>query len=207
MRVTAQTKAATRERILQTARELFVARGFDATTTRDIALAADIAAGTLFNYFETKDAIVASLAAEAMADGRDEFERAPLHAESFEEALFAFVAAGLRKLKPLRKQLPALIETTLSPLASATGPEGYSIRESHLETVSRLARKHGAGELPPVALQLYWTLYTGVLQYWAHDKSSKQELTLALLDQSLAMFAGWLNNQQNQTTKSERKRG
>ena len=75
MRVTAQTKAATRERILQTARELFVARGFDATTTRDIALAADIAAGTLFNYFETKDAIVASLAAEAMADGRDEFER------------------------------------------------------------------------------------------------------------------------------------
>ena len=76
-----------------------------------------------------------------------------------------------------------------------------------METVSRLARKHAAGELPPVALQLYWTLYTGVLQYWAHDKSPKQELTLALLDQSLAMFAGWLNNQQNQTAKSGRKRG
>ena len=204
MRVTAETKAATRERILQTARELFAARGFEATTTRDIAQAADIAAGTLFNYFETKEGIVASLAAEAMADARNEFDGASPDAESFEEALFAFVSAGLRKLKPLRKQLTALFETTLSPLASPIDPEGYSIRAAHLETVSRLARKHGAGDLPPVALQLYWTLYTGVLLYWAHDKSSRQEFTLALLDQSLAMFAGWLNNQQNQATKSER---
>ncbi len=203
MRVTAETKAATRERILQASRELFAERGFEATTTRDIAQAADIASGTLFNYFETKEAIVASLAAEALADARNEFEGKPLDAESFEEALFAFVAAELRKLKPLRKQLTALFETTLSPLASATDPEGHSIRASHLETVSRLARKHNAVDLSPVALQLYWTLYTGVLVYWANDKSPKQERTLALLDESLAMFAGWLNSQQNQT-KSEK---
>ena len=37
------------------------------------------------------------------------------------------------------------------------------------------------------------TLYTGVLVFWAHDKSSRQEDTLALLDESLAMFVGWLN--------------
>jgi AcrR family transcriptional regulator len=206
MRVTAKTKAVTRGRILRTASELFEARGFEATTTRDIARAADIAAGTLYNYFETKEAIIASLVYEAMADGCDQFERTPLVAESFEEALFAFVAADLRKLKPLRNQIVALFETTLSPLASITGrPEDNSIRAMHLETVSRLARKHGVGDLSPVALQLYWTLYTGVLLYWANDKSSRQELTLALLDQSLAMFAGWLNNQQNQTIKSGRK--
>jgi AcrR family transcriptional regulator len=205
MRVTAETKAATRGRILRNASELFAARGFEATTTRDIARAADIAAGTLFNYFETKEAIIASLAYEAMADGCDEFERASLDAESFEEAVFAFVAAGLRKLKPLRKQLPALLETTLSPLVPMTNHhEDDSIRALHLETVSLLARKHGVGDLSPVALQLYWTLYTGVLLYWGNDKSSRQELTLALLDQSLAMFTGWLNNQQNQTPKSDR---
>ena len=85
-------------------------------------------------------------------------------------------------------------------MASAASQEANSIRVLHLETISKLAREHGIGDLPPVALQLYWTLYTGVLVYWANDKSSKQELTLALLDQSLAMFTGWLNNQQLQTS-------
>jgi hypothetical protein len=39
---------------------------------------------------------------------------------------------------------------------------------------------------------MYWALYTGVLAIWAADKSPKQEDTLALLDQSLNMFAAWM---------------
>ena len=130
-----------------------------------------------------------------MADVCDELEQKLLDVESFEEALFYFISTGLKKLQPLRKHLNALVETTLSPLASAESKEVNSIRVLHLETISKLARKYDIDDLPPVALQLYWTLYTGVLVYWANDKSSKQELTLALLDQSLAMFMGWLNNQ------------
>ena len=114
MRVTAETKAATRQRILEAARQLFATGGFDTSTTRDIADAAGIATGTLFNYFPTKEAAdLASLAAEAIAGvDRDFEERA---GECLEEELFAFVAAGLRKLKPLRKHLPALLETGAEP--------------------------------------------------------------------------------------------
>src|SRR5262245_42972073 len=115
MRVTAETKAATRQRILEAARQLFAAKGFDASTTRDIADAAGIATGTLFNYFPTKEAVLASLAAEAAAGVNLDFDGRVLGEESFEEELFAFVAAGLRKLKPLRKHLTVLLETTLSP--------------------------------------------------------------------------------------------
>ena len=39
MRVTAETKAATRKRILDSARRLFAEKGFEPTTTRDIAQA------------------------------------------------------------------------------------------------------------------------------------------------------------------------
>src|SRR5437588_8784349 len=114
MRVSAQTKAATRERILQAARRLLAEKGYDATTTRDIAAAAEIASGTLFNYFATKEAIVACLAGEAVAGAAAE---AAAGGETLEEDLFAVIALGLRKLKPLRKHLPALLETALSPLA------------------------------------------------------------------------------------------
>src|SRR5262249_34687064 len=106
MRVTAETKAATRQRILEAARQLFATSGFEAGTTRQIADAAGIATGTLFNYFATKEAVLASLAAEVVAGVHRDFEDRNSDQESFEEELFAFVAAGLRKLKPLRKQLP-----------------------------------------------------------------------------------------------------
>ena len=74
MRVTAETKAATRQRILEAARQLFATGGFDTSTTRDIADAAGIATGTLFNYFPTKEALLASLAAEAIAGVDRDFE-------------------------------------------------------------------------------------------------------------------------------------
>src|SRR5260370_35429346 len=165
MRVTAQTKAATRQGIIDAARQLFAANGVEASTTRDIADASGIASGTLFNYFATKEDILASLAAEAVAGANLEFEERATGQGSFEEELFAFVSAGLRKLKPLRKHLTVLLETALSPLAAAAGDGDQALRVAHLEMGARLAKKHHRAGLDPVALQLYWTLYTGGLMF------------------------------------------
>lgn len=194
MRVSAETKAASRKKILATAQRLFAENGFEATTTRDIALAAGIAAGTLFNYFPTKESLVACLASEASSEALTQFHSGRLATNSLEEELFSLVATGMRKLKPLRKHLPSLLETSLSPLASSTAGDSVSLRTEHLEAVVKVAKRHGHQEFSPVALQLYWTLYTGILVYWAADKSPRQEDTLALVDHSLNMFAGWLRD-------------
>lgn len=199
MRVTAETKAATRQAILQAARRLFAEKGFEATTTRDIAQTAQIASGTLFNYFPTKEAVVAAMADEAIGDGLAESNHVGADAETLDEALFALIALSLRRLKPLRKHLPALLTTSLSPLADDVDETKTSLRLGHLEAVNRLAGKHGYRELSPVALQLYWTLYIGLLVFWASDKSPKQEDTLALVDQSLSMFVEWLQRNEQQT--------
>jgi AcrR family transcriptional regulator len=47
-------KEATLRRIEEAAWRLFTTRGYEATSTREIASEADIAAGTLFNYFPEK---------------------------------------------------------------------------------------------------------------------------------------------------------
>jgi AcrR family transcriptional regulator len=47
--------AARIEQILDAAVRLFAEKGFHRTTTRDIAEAADVAEGTLYNYFANKD--------------------------------------------------------------------------------------------------------------------------------------------------------
>lgn len=194
MRVTAEVKAATRQRILEAATKLFAEKGFDATTTRDIAEAAQIATGTLFNYFATKEAIIAQQADAASEHVHDAYFERPENGETLEEDLFGLLAAGLRRLKPLRRQLPSLLETTLSPLAEPADRPSGLLRTRHLEAVSQLAMRHGHRELTPVSLQLYWTLYTGILVFWANDKSPKQEETLALVDQSLNMFVSWLRD-------------
>jgi AcrR family transcriptional regulator len=209
MRVTPEAKAATRKRILEVAQERFAEQGFDATTTRDIAAAARIAVGTLFNYFPTKEAIVDSLLSEAYSAVAEKFAnpRPPADSRTLEEELFAHVAAILRKFSPYRSYLPAVLETALSPLATAPDGESPSLRVAHLETIVQIVTRHGQREaLSTVALQMYWTLFTGVLAFWTKDASPRQEDTLALLDQSLAMFVAWLTSQRDPDTNHETKR-
>ena len=51
-------KQETRQRLLQCSWRLFQERGCDDTTVEDITEAADVAKGTFFNYFSTKEAIL-----------------------------------------------------------------------------------------------------------------------------------------------------
>jgi len=46
---------ARKEQILKAAAQLFAEKGYHRTTTRDIAKAADVSEGTLYNYFESKN--------------------------------------------------------------------------------------------------------------------------------------------------------
>lgn len=62
MRKTPETEEDTRTKILQAALQLFAKRGFDGTTTKDLAKSAGVAEGTLFRYFANKKAILIEVA-------------------------------------------------------------------------------------------------------------------------------------------------
>src|SRR5215469_646563 len=191
VKVDLQTKVATRQRILTVAAKLFARVGWERATTRSIATSAGIAAGTLFNYFPSKEAIAVTLISDALAKAKEEFEERRRRGASLEEDLFSYIWTGLRYLQPSKTFLGCALETFLSPLArSSPGHPGELIRTEHLETVERMIASHrrAGPPLSALALQLYWTLYLGVLVYWATDVSPKQEDTMALLDQSLKLF-------------------
>lgn len=208
MRVDLQTKAATRHRILKVAATLFAKVGWDRATTRSIATSAGIATGTLFNYFPSKEGIAASLIADALTKAKDEFERRRRGEESLEEDLFSYIWTGLRYLQPSKTFLGCALDTLLSPLArSSPHHPGDLIRTEHLETVERLIASHGVMEpLSVLTIQLYWTLYLGILAYWAKDISPKQEDTMALLDQSLRLFVTALGEEVLPVGKARRER-
>jgi AcrR family transcriptional regulator len=63
-----QSETETRHRILQAAQHLFASRGYDGTTTRDLASAAGVAEGTLFRHFENKKAILIEVATQGWVE-------------------------------------------------------------------------------------------------------------------------------------------
>ncbi len=199
MRVTAAKKQETGRRIVACARKLFSDNGFEKTTTRDIAEAAGVAAGTVFNYFPSKEALAMTIVDEALDEAAVEFESRLRGDEALDEALFAHVAVGLRHLAPHRNYVGQVLETALSPFArEAACEQAQQFRVSHLETVRELIASRGlpTTQAPSaMTMHLYWTLYLGVLSFWAADESPNREDTLVVLDQSMRLFVESLSSE------------
>ncbi|MEW6426916.1 MAG: TetR/AcrR family transcriptional regulator [Thermodesulfobacteriota bacterium] len=191
MRISQQAKQHNRQRILEAARLLFADRGFEATTTRDIAQAAGLAVGTLFNYFPTKEAVAMTMVNDALARGREDYLRRRSGDEGLAEDLFLFLSSGLRRMRPLRPFIGPALERSLSPFAGKTlCPEGEAAKEEHLTVVREIIARQGYSRVPAlVSLHLYWSLYLGILAFWSSDTSENLQQTLALLDYALTIYA------------------
>ncbi|WP_169946762.1 TetR/AcrR family transcriptional regulator [Microbispora sp. H11081] len=110
-------KAATRAAILEAATTLFLARGFDTVTVREIADAADVSPKTVFTHFPHKEALVFSDEGErherliAAVSGR-------MAGTSISDALKAHYLAEIAMLKSepqsrilaLMEETPALVD-------------------------------------------------------------------------------------------------
>lgn len=70
---------ARREQIVEAATRVFAQKGFSRATTREVAREAGVSEGTIYNYFEDKDALLM-----AILEGLNETER---RAEDFEEGM------------------------------------------------------------------------------------------------------------------------
>jgi len=196
MRITADAKQATRARILEVAQRMFQVQGFDQAGIRDIAAAAGIATGTLFNYFASKEDVAVALAERAIALADGDFARKRRAGAALREDLFLSVAAQLRRLRPLRTFIQPVIETALAqPLSASDANLGRRLPGEQLDTVAEILRTH---KIDParwsMTAPIYWALYVGVLTFWGRDKSPRQEDTLAMLDQAVNMFVTWLES-------------
>lgn len=94
----AQAKAANRQAILEAARGVFARIGYEATTVRDIIRETDLAAGTFYNYFKSKEEVFEALSDQSTRRFRDVLAEVRRSTGDFEtyiraafRAYFAFV--------------------------------------------------------------------------------------------------------------------
>jgi AcrR family transcriptional regulator len=176
--------AQTRERLLDAAIQLFVDKGYAATTMQDIAVATNTSLGLTYRYFATKDEMVLAfyhrLAVELAAD-LGSLPPAPL-AERF----VVMMQRKLARLAPYRSILGVLFsagptsQSGIAVLSDRTAGTRRRVGALFLEVVQR------AGDAPkaPQDRDLATVLYAAhllLILFWLHDRSPQERATHELL--------------------------
>ena len=133
---------ATRARILAVAGELFAARGFDATSTHEIAAGADITVAAIYRHFPSKAELLVAVAHDALettfAETIDAGEA--LTAERVSDIVVAYVAPERATTRRL------VIELTH---AAANHPDvAAALQHFHARAREHIAAVLGATRLP-----------------------------------------------------------
>lgn len=163
-----QVRAASRARILEHALRLFARHGYERTSVKMIAEAAGISQGLLYNYFESKDALLRALFEESMADVLASFAAADaepdprLRVERLIRASFDIVRDHLpfwRLSYGVRMQA-----AVLEGLGARIHEWAAAIRA----TLERYVSEAGAAN-PPIDAAVLFALIDGVSQHYALD--------------------------------------
>lgn len=72
-----RSQAARRERVIRAARELGAEGGYDAVQMRDVATRAEVALGTIYRYFPSKDALLLAVMVQWLGDLEARVTRRP----------------------------------------------------------------------------------------------------------------------------------
>ena len=110
----AERSAATRSRVLEAARSLFVASGYDETTIADVIEAAAVSKGALYHHFESKRAIVEAVFFQA---SRDSIGAASRRASVVSNPFEALVQGCLYWLDEVSEASVATVMFELGPTA------------------------------------------------------------------------------------------
>lgn len=154
-------RLARRNDILNAARKVFAAKGYDRATLDEIANEAEFAKGTLYGYFDNKLDLFISLIKEEFEDARGRLVNAIEASDGFESGLRCVIAEELEYLKDK--------EDFFSSMVSYRSADPDQSREMHLAIIEQmkgmvvevsLLFREGAKEglikpIPPALLSMF----------------------------------------------------
>lgn len=170
----------TRERLYQTAIELFLSQGYEATTMRDIAEAAECSLGLTYRYFRSKDDIVLALYRRSTLETSTAAENLP-HAP-LATRFSALLHAKLNEIRPYRALLQSIMGAAMSPQHPIGVLSDHNAGIRALAQTSFLQAVAGATDAPNAQQTqelgtLFYAAHLGILLFWLYDKTPNQRAT------------------------------
>ena len=176
-------KQRTRDALIRTAHELFVTKGYDATTVDEIAAAVDVSQRTFFRYFASKEDV--ALALQRMIDERyvtAVHERAPgeppleLLRRTLDES-WDSIGEALQEIVPieLHMRMWQVVETTPTLLAAVLRHSA----EMEEQLAAEIARREGvdvdADPRPRVLVAAYSGVLRAAVRRWGASGDTSME--------------------------------
>jgi AcrR family transcriptional regulator len=159
-------------RIFETARRLFLERGFEETRVEEIAEAADIAQATFFNHFPSKEAVLREMAEEVFERFRRLVREQAGHDAPTAERLHRFGERGAAVVE----RAPELTRRVLLSILHGADPARTEseVGSMQREVVALLRAGQGRGEVDPAAdpellAEIVLSVVTGAISRWIHD--------------------------------------
>jgi AcrR family transcriptional regulator len=175
--------AAARDRLYATALQLIAARGFAATTLRDIAKEAGVSVGLLYRYFPSKHAVVLALYDELSSAYARQVAAMP--PGRWRDRFVFALTASVRVLEPhrvaLRALTPVLVGDPEEGIFSASTAFSRLRVQRVFEDAVAGSSDAPTGPLAGALGRLLYLVHLSVLLWWLLDKSANQRATAALL--------------------------
>ncbi len=152
-----------RAAILAAAEEAFAEDGIGRAKMESIAARAGVAVGTLYNYFEDREALLACLVGERRAELLRKLDDAVAagRRQPFEEALISFLRTLFSHWTDHQELLRVILQADGAGLAAG---RGHILDEVTRRTETLLRRGRTAGVLRPDAAGLQATLLVGMVR-------------------------------------------
>ncbi len=184
-------KDETRTRIVTVAMELFEKQGFDGTTMEQIAEVADVAKGTLYNYFPVKEAIISAFMRLSAIKAIPDVELLLKNAADTRVRLIIMFTKIAEWQIPHRDLLEHYLGYRFTNmLSSFRNPEQRSGFDRNLAMIIEHGQQTGdvRSDLPLALMVGYLQsgYLTVILQWLAHDNVDLTERFIQMIDMFLS---------------------
>jgi AcrR family transcriptional regulator len=139
-----RSQAARRERVIRAALDLGVEGGYDAVQMRDVATRADVALGTIYRYFPSKDALLLGVMVHWLGDLEQRVTRRPPAGATTVERIMDVLERALRSMD----RQPMLTTAVIGAMTSGEPASVDAIGEV-TSTMARIMRSAFPDDVDP----------------------------------------------------------
>lgn len=185
---------ATRELLVSTALRLFREHGYEKTTMRAIATAADVSTGSAYYYFASKDDLVHELYRTLQDEHRALALPRLREGQNLGELLRIVLNTGVDVMGPYHDFGSNFVGIAIRPSAT-TSPFGSESAVARARAIALFRQAVAMSRpQPPLAIrddlpELLWYAYMGITLFWVYDSSPDQIRTRRLIDQAAPLIS------------------
>jgi len=183
----------TRQKILDAALLLFTEKGYEKATMRQIAAQAEMAPGSIYHHFPTKEHIVQAFYDLLHEDHAQACVGILASEIRLERRLYEVIRKKIELAEPFKKVSGVLFRVAsdpknpLSPFSAQSSPT----RDKSLALFRQLVSGSSA-KLPDdvrvILADYLWLYQMGIILYWIHDTSENSQKTFRLIDRTVKLI-------------------